>query len=108
MALGSPTSPKSTHGAQFLPGFLMGDLPAPATPQPRPFIEFELGMFWPPPFKTHANCQMKGNVTCLSSSTNYRDSQSAPALASAPKCSVGSIVNPIDQETLCRQTYGTT
>ncbi|XP_019727506.1 nucleoporin NUP35 isoform X2 [Hippocampus comes] len=37
MALGSPTSPKSTHGAQFLPGFLMGDLPAPATPQPRPF-----------------------------------------------------------------------
>uniref|UniRef100_A0AAQ4PY36 Nucleoporin NUP53 n=1 Tax=Gasterosteus aculeatus aculeatus TaxID=481459 RepID=A0AAQ4PY36_GASAC len=37
MALGSPTSPKSTPGAQFLPGFLMGDLPAPASPQPRPF-----------------------------------------------------------------------
>ncbi|NWH66548.1 NUP35 protein, partial [Geococcyx californianus] len=33
MTLGSPTSPKS--GAQFLPGFLMGDLPAPVTPQPR-------------------------------------------------------------------------
>ncbi|XP_068429116.1 nucleoporin NUP35 isoform X2 [Clinocottus analis] len=37
MTLGSPTSPKSTPGAQFLPGFLMGDLPAPASPQPRPF-----------------------------------------------------------------------
>lgn len=35
MTLGSPTSPKPTSGAQFLPGFLMGDLPAPATPQPR-------------------------------------------------------------------------
>ncbi|XP_040003561.1 nucleoporin NUP35 [Xiphias gladius] len=37
MTLGSPTSPKATSGAQFLPGFLMGDLPAPASPQPRPF-----------------------------------------------------------------------
>lgn len=37
MTLGSPTSPKPAPGAQFLPGFLMGDLPAPATPQPRPF-----------------------------------------------------------------------
>lgn len=37
MTLGSPTSPKPTSGAQFLPGFLMGDLPAPATPQSRPF-----------------------------------------------------------------------
>ncbi|XP_026232838.1 nucleoporin NUP35 [Anabas testudineus] len=37
MTLGSPTSPKPTSGAQFLPGFLMGDLPAPATPQPRAF-----------------------------------------------------------------------
>ncbi|KAM9347005.1 nucleoporin NUP35 isoform 1-T1 [Symphorus nematophorus] len=37
MTLGSPTSPKPTSGAQFLPGFLMGDLPAPTTPQPRPF-----------------------------------------------------------------------
>ncbi|XP_063743245.1 nucleoporin NUP35 isoform X2 [Eleginops maclovinus] len=37
MSLGSPTSPKPTPGAQFLPGFLMGDLPAPTTPQPRPF-----------------------------------------------------------------------
>ncbi|KAM6934260.1 nucleoporin NUP35 isoform 1-T1 [Xenentodon cancila] len=37
MSLGSPTSPKPTSGAQFLPGFLMGDLPAPASPQPRPF-----------------------------------------------------------------------
>uniref|UniRef100_A0A671TTG3 Nucleoporin NUP35 n=1 Tax=Sparus aurata TaxID=8175 RepID=A0A671TTG3_SPAAU len=37
MTLGSPTSPKPTSGAQFLPGFLMGDLPAPTNPQPRPF-----------------------------------------------------------------------
>ncbi|XP_031442307.1 nucleoporin NUP35 isoform X2 [Clupea harengus] len=37
MTLGSPTSPKSGPGAQFLPGFLMGDLPAPVTPQPRTF-----------------------------------------------------------------------
>lgn len=37
MTLGSPTSPKPTPGAQFLPGFLMGDLPAPASPQPRAF-----------------------------------------------------------------------
>ncbi|XP_068184727.1 nucleoporin NUP35 [Antennarius striatus] len=37
MTLGSPTSPKLTSGAQFLPGFLMGDLPAPTTPQSRPF-----------------------------------------------------------------------
>ncbi|XP_076024209.1 nucleoporin NUP35 isoform X2 [Genypterus blacodes] len=37
MTLGSPTSPKPVLGAQFLPGFLMGDLPAPASPQPRPF-----------------------------------------------------------------------
>uniref|UniRef100_A0A8C8VEU6 Nucleoporin NUP35 n=1 Tax=Pelusios castaneus TaxID=367368 RepID=A0A8C8VEU6_9SAUR len=35
MALGSPASPKPGAGAQFLPGFLMGDLPAPMTPQPR-------------------------------------------------------------------------
>ncbi|XP_068101474.1 nucleoporin NUP35 [Hyperolius riggenbachi] len=35
MALGSPTSPKPGVGAQFLPGFLMGDIPIPATPQPR-------------------------------------------------------------------------
>ncbi|XP_048389825.1 nucleoporin NUP35 isoform X3 [Stegostoma tigrinum] len=35
MALGSPTSPKPGAGAQFLPGFLMGDLPAPVAPQPR-------------------------------------------------------------------------
>ncbi|XP_075714379.1 nucleoporin NUP35-like isoform X2 [Rhinoderma darwinii] len=40
MAMGSPTSPKSGASAQFLPGFLMGDLPAPVTPQPRPsFME---------------------------------------------------------------------
>ncbi|RVE58178.1 hypothetical protein OJAV_G00206690 [Oryzias javanicus] len=37
MSLGSPTSPKPTSGAQFLPGFLLGDLPAPASPQPRSF-----------------------------------------------------------------------
>ncbi|KAG7463134.1 nucleoporin NUP35 [Solea senegalensis] len=37
MTLGSPTSTKPNPGAQFLPGFLMGDLPAPASPQPRPF-----------------------------------------------------------------------
>ncbi|XP_023657548.1 nucleoporin NUP35 [Paramormyrops kingsleyae] len=37
MTLGSPTSPKPGPGAQFLPGFLMGDLPAPVTPQPRTF-----------------------------------------------------------------------
>lgn len=37
MTLGSPTSPKPTPGAQFLPGFLMGDPPAPSSPQPRPF-----------------------------------------------------------------------
>ncbi|XP_069464407.1 nucleoporin NUP35 isoform X3 [Ambystoma mexicanum] len=36
MTLGSPTSPKAGVSAQFLPGFLMGDLPAPVTPQPRP------------------------------------------------------------------------
>lgn len=35
MTLGSPTSPKPGASAQFLPGFLMGDLPAPVTPQPR-------------------------------------------------------------------------
>lgn len=35
MMLGSPTSPKTGVNAQFLPGFLMGDLPAPVTPQPR-------------------------------------------------------------------------
>ncbi|KAJ8253139.1 hypothetical protein GJAV_G00209560 [Gymnothorax javanicus] len=37
MTLGSPASPKSGLGAQFLPGFLMGDIPAPITPQPRSF-----------------------------------------------------------------------
>uniref|UniRef100_A0A8C5K082 Nucleoporin NUP53 n=1 Tax=Jaculus jaculus TaxID=51337 RepID=A0A8C5K082_JACJA len=30
-----PTSPKPGVNAQFLPGFLMGDMPAPVTPQPR-------------------------------------------------------------------------
>ncbi|XP_042300841.1 nucleoporin NUP35 isoform X2 [Sceloporus undulatus] len=35
MTLGSPTSPKPSAGAQFLPGFLMGDLPTPVSPQPR-------------------------------------------------------------------------
>ncbi|XP_062862270.1 nucleoporin NUP35 isoform X2 [Trichomycterus rosablanca] len=33
MSLGSPSSPKPVPG--FLPGFLMGDMPAPTTPQPR-------------------------------------------------------------------------
>lgn len=51
MTLGSPTSPKPASGAQFLPGFLMGDLPAPTTPQPRPFnlttpIAESTGMHW--------------------------------------------------------------
>ncbi|KPP62864.1 nucleoporin NUP53-like [Scleropages formosus] len=44
MTLGSPTSPKPTSGAQFLPGFLMGDLPAPVTPQPRAFAGTGGGM----------------------------------------------------------------
>uniref|UniRef100_A0A8D0CM33 Nucleoporin NUP53 n=1 Tax=Scleropages formosus TaxID=113540 RepID=A0A8D0CM33_SCLFO len=44
MTLGSPTSPKPTSGAQFLPGFLMGDLPAPVTPQPRAFTGTGGGM----------------------------------------------------------------
>ncbi|XP_030065952.1 nucleoporin NUP35 isoform X2 [Microcaecilia unicolor] len=35
MTLGSPTSPKPGASAQFLPGFLLGDLPTPVTPQPR-------------------------------------------------------------------------
>ncbi|XP_032879698.1 nucleoporin NUP35 isoform X2 [Amblyraja radiata] len=38
MSLGSPTSPKPGGGAQFLPGFLMGDLPAPVTPQARNYV----------------------------------------------------------------------
>ncbi|KAE8580721.1 hypothetical protein XENTR_v10024512 [Xenopus tropicalis] len=38
MALGSPTSPKPSAGAQFLPGFLLGDIPTPVTPQQRPSI----------------------------------------------------------------------
>ncbi|KAM9485859.1 nucleoporin NUP35-like isoform 1-T1 [Salvelinus alpinus] len=42
MTLGSPTSPKPGPGAQFLPGFLMGDLPAPVTPQPRSFGVMEM------------------------------------------------------------------
>lgn len=40
MAMGSPTSPKPGASAQFLPGFLMGDLPTPVTPQPRPSLGF--------------------------------------------------------------------
>ncbi|KAM4626691.1 nucleoporin NUP35 [Discoglossus pictus] len=36
MTLGSPTSPKPGASAQFLPSFLMGDMPTPVTPQPRP------------------------------------------------------------------------
>ncbi|XP_044159808.1 nucleoporin NUP35 isoform X2 [Bufo gargarizans] len=38
MALGSPTSPKPGGGAQFLPGFLMGDIQTPVTPQLRPSL----------------------------------------------------------------------
>ncbi|KAM4698123.1 nucleoporin NUP35 [Rhinophrynus dorsalis] len=38
MALGSPTSPKPGHSAQFLPGFLMGDIPTPISPQQRPSL----------------------------------------------------------------------
>lgn len=38
MALGSPTSPKLGASTQFLPGFLMGDIPVPSTPQPRPSL----------------------------------------------------------------------
>lgn len=44
MTLGSPTSPKPGTGAQFLPGFLMGDLPAPVTPQPRTFGVSSVGI----------------------------------------------------------------
>ncbi|KAJ8255881.1 hypothetical protein COCON_G00197450 [Conger conger] len=44
MTLGSPTSPKSGPGAQFLPGFLMGDTPAPVTPQPRSFAGSAAGL----------------------------------------------------------------
>lgn len=44
MTLGSPTSPKPGASAQFLPGFLMGDLPAPVTPQPRPLSGPSVGV----------------------------------------------------------------
>ncbi|XP_074926171.1 nucleoporin NUP35 isoform X2 [Chelonoidis abingdonii] len=44
MTLGSPTSPKPGAGAQFLPGFLMGDLPAPMTPQPRSLSGLSVGV----------------------------------------------------------------
>ncbi|NWI52216.1 NUP35 protein, partial [Calyptomena viridis] len=44
MTLGSPTSPKQGAGAQFLPGFLMGDLPAPVTPQPRALCGPSIGV----------------------------------------------------------------
>ncbi|XP_075036587.1 nucleoporin NUP35 [Mixophyes fleayi] len=50
MALGSPTSPKPGASAQFLPGFLMGDIPTPVTPQPRPsgVMEIRYGGSSPP------------------------------------------------------------
>nr|XP_056717412.1 nucleoporin NUP35 [Euleptes europaea] len=44
MMLGSPTSPKPSAGAQFLPGFLMGDLPTPVTPQPRSLTGSSVGV----------------------------------------------------------------
>ncbi|XP_002928022.1 nucleoporin NUP35 [Ailuropoda melanoleuca] len=44
MMLGSPTSPKPGVNAQFLPGFLMGDLPAPVTPQPRSISGASVGV----------------------------------------------------------------
>uniref|UniRef100_A0A8C9PWA7 Nucleoporin 35 n=1 Tax=Spermophilus dauricus TaxID=99837 RepID=A0A8C9PWA7_SPEDA len=44
MMLGSPTSPKPGVNAQFLPGFLMGDLPAPVTPQSRPISGPSVGI----------------------------------------------------------------
>ncbi|NXU57551.1 NUP35 protein, partial [Turnix velox] len=44
MTLGSPTSPKPGVSAQFLPGFLMGDLPAPVTPQPRALSGASVGV----------------------------------------------------------------
>uniref|UniRef100_A0A8C8ZIL8 Nucleoporin 35 n=1 Tax=Prolemur simus TaxID=1328070 RepID=A0A8C8ZIL8_PROSS len=44
MMLGSPTSPKPGVNAQFLPGFLMGDLPAPVTPQPRSISGSSVGI----------------------------------------------------------------
>ncbi|NXP11543.1 NUP35 protein, partial [Thinocorus orbignyianus] len=44
MTLGSPTSPKPGASAQFLPGFLMGDLPAPVTPQTRALSSSLLGV----------------------------------------------------------------
>ncbi|NWV83342.1 NUP35 protein, partial [Dasyornis broadbenti] len=44
MTLGSPTSPKQGASAQFLPGFLMGDLPAPVTPQPRALCSPSIGV----------------------------------------------------------------
>ncbi|XP_069841484.1 nucleoporin NUP35-like [Dendropsophus ebraccatus] len=40
MVTGSPTSPKPGASAQFLPGFLIGDLPTPVTPQPRQSLGF--------------------------------------------------------------------
>ncbi|XP_056427756.1 nucleoporin NUP35-like [Hyla sarda] len=40
MVTGSPTLPKPGASAQFLPGFLMGDLPTPVTPQPRQSLGF--------------------------------------------------------------------
>ncbi|NXJ64205.1 NUP35 protein, partial [Rostratula benghalensis] len=44
MTLGSPTSPKPGASAQFLPGFLMGDLPTPVTPQTRALSGPSLGV----------------------------------------------------------------
>ncbi|XP_040270193.1 nucleoporin NUP35-like [Bufo bufo] len=40
MVMGSLTSPKPGGSAQFLPGFLIGDLPTPVTPQPRSSLGF--------------------------------------------------------------------
>ena len=43
MMLGSPTFPKPGVYAQVSPGFLMGDLPAPVTPQPQSIMGRSIG-----------------------------------------------------------------
>lgn len=65
MTLGSPTSPKPGASAQFLPGFLMGDLPAPVTPQPRALTGPSAGvMEMRSPLLTGQNLLMPEKLSC--------------------------------------------
>ncbi|XP_029461812.1 nucleoporin NUP35 isoform X2 [Rhinatrema bivittatum] len=104
MTLGSPTSPKPGVGAQFLPGFLLGDLPTPVTPQPRSLSGASMDLRPPllaggsPPHPVVPSHKDKGGAPPVRS---IYDDMSSPGLGSTSLSSRKQLGFSVIQTPLC-------